>query len=257
MEVFRTNVKRDVLIHPSLSSIHNKLMAVQIFNHTAVEQIFHRDAQIVTARPLQATNQVHKTTIVSPEFANKQTMSISQTEDHQQLFPQFYTEDDNNVSRNRTSKRFDITIELNKDNSLSPNGKLHFQELFNRRQRAFVGPAGQLGKCELYEVKVHLKEGAQPLRKRPYRLAPHIQKEAQQQHMTQDKSQLKYRIVVDLRALNSQIVNTTRLVPNPEEFIDRVCQRYTDSTMAPRFFTSLDLKESDHITQRQQTLNVF
>ena len=130
---------------------------------------------------------------------------------------------------------------------------------------------GQLGKCELYEVKIQLKEGAKPFRKKPYRLAPHNKKEAQKQidqylrdgvleecdseycspllvvtegqkrshkHMKSDGQPLRYRIVVDLRELNTQIVNTTRLVPNPEELIDRICQRYDDPTQTPKFFTS-------------------
>ena len=277
MEVYKTKVKPNLFTQPSLSQIHHKTMTVQILNNTAVEQIFHRNSFIATARPLNASEEVNIVTIVSPSLTEQHKMPFSQSEVHKQLFPQFYTEAINTESKDHSSKPSNTAIELNPDNCLSPNGKLKFQEILSRRRRAFVGPSGQLGKCELYEVKVQLKDGAQPFRKRPYRLAPHIQREAQKQidkflldgvleecdsaysspllvvtkgqkrshqHMKVDKSKLKYRIVVDLRELNSQIVNTTRLVPNPEELIDRVCQRYTDSTMAPRFFTSLDLKDS-------------
>ena len=149
--------------------------------------------------------------------------------------------------------------------------------MLQNRQKAFVGPNGQLGKCELYEVKIQLKEGAKPFRKKPYWLAPHIQKAAQEQinqylrdgvleecdseycspllviqkgqkrshkHMQSDGQPLRYRIIVDLRELNSQIVNTTRLVPNPEELIDRICQRYKTPNQTPQYFTSLDMKDS-------------
>ena len=57
--------------------------------------------------------------------------------------------------------------------------KQQFNQVLHDRRKAFFGPNCQLGKCELYEVKIQLKEGAKPFRTKPYRLAPHIQKEAQ------------------------------------------------------------------------------
>ena len=54
--------------------------------------------------------------------------------------------------------------------------------------------------------------------------------------MKPDGQPLRYRIVVDLRELNTQIVNTTRLVPNPEDLIDKICQRYDTPSQTPTFF---------------------
>ena len=77
-------------------------------------------------------------------------------------------------------------------------------------------------------------------------------------HVAQDQSKLTYRIVTDLRELNSQIVNTTRLVPNIDDLLDKVCQNFENSTTKPTIFTSIDLsqayyqvqlhKESRHLT---------
>ena len=62
--------------------------------------------------------------------------------------------------------------------------------------------------------------------------------------MKSDGKPLSYCIVVDLRELNSQVVNTTCLDSNLEEPIGRICQRYENSKLTPRYFTSLDMKDS-------------
>ena len=44
--------------------------------------------------------------------------------------------------------------------------------------------------------------------------------------------------------INFQIVKTTCLVQNPEEVIARICQWYDDPTQTPKYFTSLNMKDS-------------
>ena len=57
--------------------------------------------------------------------------------------------------------------------------------------------------------------------------------------MQSDGKPFRYRIVVDLKELNSQIAYTT--VPNPEDLLDTVCQRYSDPSQTSQYFTSIDM----------------
>ena len=278
MEVYKTRIIPDVHTQPSISKLMRHSTTIQIFNNSNAEQIIHKNTTVARAHPLTDDKNLNHVNVVScPPVIPCLTQTYNSDKAHRKLFPLLYTEATSNTLQDTDIKPSQNQIPLNDNNCLSPEGKSQFQEILHRRRRAFVGPEGKLGRCDLYQVKIQLKEGAQPFRKRPYRLAPHIQNEAQKQidkflnegilqecdssynspllvitkgqkrshkHMQSDKSTLQYRIVVDLRELNSQIVNTTRLVPNPEELLDRVCQNYSDSTQSPKFFTSLDMKDS-------------
>ena len=56
-------------------------------------------------------------------------------------------------------------IIINKDTILSAKAQDKLKAILLERRRAFVGPDGPIGRCNLYEAKIQLKEGSVPFRK--------------------------------------------------------------------------------------------
>ena len=63
-------------------------------------------------------------------------------------------------------------------------------------------------------------------------------------HLKDKKAIVKYRMVVDLRQVNLQIVYDTRIIPNIDDILDQVCQSYDNPKTKPMIFSVLDCSDA-------------
>ena len=117
---------------------------------------------VAVARPISHTSDVYKLNVVSqpPQVPPPHGKSYEPTA----FVHSFSTEATNNGYSTTASKPSVNSIPLSSQTTLSDLGKHRIYQVLHDRRKAFVGPNGQLGKCELYEVKLQLKEGAKPFR---------------------------------------------------------------------------------------------
>lgn len=148
-------------------------------------------------------------------------------------------------------------------------------QVARKNQHSFVKTDGKLGHCTIHPLEIKMKENSQVVKQRQFRMSPHIMKFASEQieflkqedvielsdseynsalllvkkqhqksheHLRKaDKSKpVKYRVVIDYRSLNDQIVKDQHILPNMEEIFDQICANYLPHEK-PSYFSSLDL----------------
>ena len=85
------------------------------------------------------------------------------------------------VEAGNTNKTPTSNVKINEDTVLSAEAQKKLKEILIERRHAFVGEDGKLGSCTLYELKLQLKPGATPFRKRQYHMSPLLREEASKQ----------------------------------------------------------------------------
>ena len=266
MQVSEMNIKPGVHVRPSLSRNENGYITTQVHNDTDQMVNLSPGMHISYARPCSSDLTALKVSV--PPGAESSDLPDFPTEADYRYGSSLAKEAD-------TSTSSADHIKIPSDTKLSTAGQLKLRQILEDKQKAFVGKDGKIGTCTIFQLKLQLKPDATPFRKKQYRMSPHVRAEADAQikdflaqgiiepcdseysspllvvnkgkkrshkHVPTDESKQTYRIVTDLRELNSRLINTTRLVPNIDDLIDGICQRYKDPTSKPRYFTSLDLK---------------
>ena len=270
MQVSEMEIQPGVHTNPSLSKTENGYITTQVHNDTAHAVHLPKGQHISYATPCSGDTTALKVHV--PPGAAPSDLAEFPTEADFRYGSYIANEPDP-----PTSSADHIKIPA--DTILSPAGQLKLRQILQDKHKAFVGTDGKIGTCSIFQLKLQLKPGAKPFRKKQYRMSPHVRAIADEQikdflaqgiiescdseysspllvvtkgqkkshkHVPQDESKQTYRIVTDLRELNSRLVNTTRLVPNIDDLIDSICHRYKDPNSKPKYFTSLDLKAAYH-----------
>ena len=269
MQVSAMDIQPGVHVSPSLSKNENGYITAQVQNDTNQTVQLSPGQHVSYATPCSGDTTALKVHI--PPGAASSDLEDFPTENDFRYGSYLAHEDPPSSSGDH--------IKIPSETILSPAGQQKLRHILQDKHKAFVGVDGKIGTCSIFQLKLQLKPDATPFRKKQYRMSPHVRAIADEQikdflaqgiiepcdsqyaspllvvtknqkkshkHVPQDESKQTYRIVTDLRELNSRLINTTRLVPNIDDLIDSICQRYKDPTSKPKYFTSLDLKAAYH-----------
>lgn len=154
--------------------------------------------------------------------------------------------------------------------------RLQLNAILHENVDAFLNKEGQLGLCNLETLTIKLKPEAEPVYTKPYRISPFLQTEMDKQvqryqrndvitpcdspwsspvlmvpkgvkrthaHIAKPLTEVKYRMVVDLRRVNKQIVHDTRIIPHIDDILDQIGKAYSDGRK-PRVLSVFDISDA-------------
>ncbi|GBL81688.1 Retrovirus-related Pol polyprotein from transposon 17.6 [Araneus ventricosus] len=162
----------------------------------------------------------------------------------------------NTLSDGKNSKKIDWDKTLNFDH-LSKEQKSKVINLLNKYNSVFAQDISELGQCGIVQHEIHLTDPV-PTRQKPYRVPYQLKAEMKRQINTLldagiiqpsksayaapvllvKKSDDSYRLVADLRKLNSKTIPDNFPLPNLNEMIDMLT--------GAKYFTTMDLTSGFH-----------
>ncbi|GBL72143.1 Retrovirus-related Pol polyprotein from transposon 297, partial [Araneus ventricosus] len=162
----------------------------------------------------------------------------------------------NTLSDGKNSKKIDWDKTLNFDH-LSKEQKSKVINLLNKYDSVFAQDISELGQCGIVQHEIHLTDPV-PTRQKPYRVPYQLKAEMKRQINTLldagiiqpsksayaapvllvKKSDDSYRLVADLRKLNSKTIPDNFPLPNLNEMMDMLT--------GAKYFTTMDLTSGFH-----------
>ncbi|GBO04446.1 Retrovirus-related Pol polyprotein from transposon 17.6 [Araneus ventricosus] len=162
----------------------------------------------------------------------------------------------NNVSTSKVGKQIDWATQIDLSH-LKDEQKLKVMDLLSKYNSVFAQDIAELGVCDLIEHEIHLTDQI-PTRQKPYRVPYNLKPEMKKQInllleagiiqpskspfcapvLLVKKADNSYRLVADLRKLNSKTIPDNFPLPNLTEMIDGLS--------GAKYFSTLDLTSGFH-----------